>query len=47
MLNEFEQTQKFNKEKLLMRNIGSPKQPSGVTPSAAHRWTSFNASSVW
>jgi hypothetical protein len=28
MLNEFEQTQKFNKEKLLMRNIGSPKQPN-------------------
>jgi len=28
ILNEFERTKNLNKELLLMRNIGSPKQPS-------------------
>ena len=28
ILNEFEKNKNFNKELLLMRNIGSPKQPS-------------------
>lgn len=41
MLNEFEKTKNLNKELLLMRNIGSPKQP-GCNAPPVKQWMLIN-----